>query len=130
VLARGPRNVYYRRAVPPAGVGGPFQSPGSREPYLLEYLAAWNNRGAVDAEIIFASRVLVQWVNAAAMSREVEARLDAQVGSIRTFVAAAKKNGAQDVAGMRLRIVPILKDERRSATTPLPAVAPREFTLE
>ncbi|MGD0873206.1 MAG: hypothetical protein ABSB88_26980 [Bryobacteraceae bacterium] len=129
LLVAGPHNVYFRRGVPPVGVLGTWRDPG-QEQFRLEYLGAWNHGGLVDAQHVFTRRTVVQWEDAAALTREVETRLDAQVAAIRAFVATAKQNGAPDVAGMRLRIVPVLKDDRQNTLAPLPALHPKEFTLE
>jgi hypothetical protein len=129
LLVAGPRNVYFRRGVPPVGVGGPWHDPG-REQFRLEYMGAWNHGGPVDAQRVFAQQTVVQWKDAAALTREVEERLDEQTAAIRAYVATAKQNGASDLAGLRLRIAPVLKDNRQNPLDPLPAVQPREFTLE
>jgi len=130
VLASGPRNVYYRRAVPPTGVRGTFHSPGDRNVYLLEYLAAWNHLDAASAQAVFTPRKIVQWTTAAALAREIETRIDAQVDDIRDFAARATQSGAKDLTGIRLRIVPILEDKRHGLPGALPGAAPREFILE
>ncbi|MGA3097480.1 MAG: hypothetical protein ABSF25_13575 [Bryobacteraceae bacterium] len=127
-LIGGPRNVYIRRAVPPEQAGGPFHSPG-REQFRLEYMKAWNH-GLTDVERVFRPQTALQWKDADTLSREVDGWLDAQVAAIRAFVAAAKQNGGPGLAGMRLQITPSLQDERRNSLVPLPAVSPREFTLE
>ena len=129
LLVAGPHNVYFRRGVPPVGVLGTWRDPG-QEQFRLEYLGAWNHGGLVDAQHVFTRRTVVQWEDAAALTREVETRLDAQVAAIRAFVAAAKQNGGPGLAGMRLQITPSLQDERRNSLVPLPAVSPKEFTLE
>jgi hypothetical protein len=130
LLARGARSVFYRRWVPPAGLHpGPWRNPG-REQLRLEYLGEWNHADLAEAKEVFTADAVVQWVDAAALTRDIEAHLEAQAAAIRAFVATARRNGAPDCAGMRLRIVPIVRDERRVRTTPLPAVTALEFTLE
>jgi hypothetical protein len=129
LLVAGPRNVYFRRGVPPVGVEGTWRDPGL-EVFRLEYMEAWNHGALVDAQRAFTPQTVVQWKDATALTREVEARLDEQTAAIRAYVATAKQNGAPDMAGLHLRIAPVLKDNRQNRLAPLPAVQPREFTLE
>lgn len=112
LLARGAHSVFYRRWVPPEGLHpGRWHDPG-REQLRLEYLAEWNHVGLAEAEEVSTADAVVQWVDGAALTRDIEAHLEAQA------------------AGVRLRITPIVRDERRSAHSPLPAVTALEFTLE
>jgi hypothetical protein len=111
------------------GVEGTWRDPGL-EVFRLEYMEAWNHGALVDAQRAFTPQTVVQWKDATALTREVEARLDEQTAAIRAYVATAKQNGAPDMAGLHLRIAPVLKDNRQNTLAPLPAVQPREFTLE
>jgi hypothetical protein len=133
VVAAGPRNVYFGRRVPPdlpTGCEHFLDPPGpGREQFRLEYMKAWNH-GSTDAERVFRPQTALQSKDAAALSREMEEWLNAQIAAIRAFMAMAKRNGAPDLAGMRLWITPSLQDQRRNSLVPLPEVSPREFTLE
>ena len=98
LLVAGPHNVYFRRGVPPVGVEGTWRDPG-QEQFRLEYMGAWNNGSLVDAEHVFKLQTVAQWTDAAALTREVETRLDAQIAAIRAFLATAKQNGARTWPG-------------------------------
>jgi hypothetical protein len=129
VLAPGIRSVYYVRLVPPVRYEAGFHNPG-RQQLRLEFLAAWNHSKDVDAGQIFAPVTRVQWSDAAALSEAIKQRLDAQEADIRAYIAEAKKNGAPNLAGLKLHIVPSLDDRRRTKAAPLPEPpAPRDITL-
>jgi hypothetical protein len=130
VLAPGIRSVYYVRVVPPARYEEGFHNPG-RQQYRLEFLAAWNHLDIAEAGKVFTPVTPVQWSGAAALSKTIEQRFDAQVADLRAYVAAAKKNGAPDLPAMKLEIVPLLDDRRLAKSPPLPEPpAPREITLQ
>jgi hypothetical protein len=129
LLAHGIRSVYYRRLVPPARDDRPFRDIG-RPRSLLEFLAAWNNRSLAEAEQVFTPVTEVQWTGAIALSREVSQRMNAQIARIQSFFDAAKQSGGPNLAGTKLRVIPVLKDERRSEKTPVPEFSPVEFTLK
>jgi len=132
VMAAGPRNVYFRRRVPPdLPVCEHFlQPPGpDREQLRLEYMKAWNH-GSMEVERVFRPKTALQWTDAATAVRDVETWLDAQIAAIRAFMSAAEQNGARNLAGVPLRIEPSFQDKRHDTLAPLPIVYPREFTLE
>jgi hypothetical protein len=133
LAAKGPHDVYYRRTVVPtdrqAGLGVPF-AIWDRQQELLEYLAALAQIRLPEARQVFSPANTIAWQDDERFSREVDQRLEAQADSIQAFVNAAEERGFKSLAGIKLRIVPQVEDQRVKATGPLPAVSPRELVLQ
>jgi hypothetical protein len=128
-LVPGVQAVDYVRMVPPARYDAGFRNAG-RQQFRLEFLAAWNHREVVEAGRVFTPVTKVQWSNAAALSNAIKQRLDAQEADIRAYVAEAKRNGAPDLASIKLEIVPSIDDRRLARSTPLPGPPePRSVTF-
>jgi hypothetical protein len=137
VVAEGPKIVYYRRiVVTKNGQAAWGECSVSTDPEVLrtEYLAAiggiLNGFDVPRVRNIFEPWDYLRWQNAEQVAREMKARLQAQVKAIRDFVNFAGLQGWSGAEGLRLRITPVVVDDRRDAHEALPAVAPVEFTLE
>jgi hypothetical protein len=132
LVAKGPRDVYYRRTVVPTnqqvGWGVP-DSLSDRQQERLEYLAALNQTSADEIIQTFSPTSTIWWHGREDFTRMVDVDLDGQAARVQSFVAAAGKRGLGNLAGLRLRIVTTVEDHRRSATSSPPEVAPKEFVL-
>jgi hypothetical protein len=133
VLARGPKDVYYKRIVVPADKQVGFGSCGSavdRIAIRIGYLAGLVNMPAHQAEDLFHRETAIRYQGNEEFEREVEQSLEAQEQGIRSLVRTAKERGLECAPGMSLRIVPEVIDRRQNAADRLPLVAPREIVLQ
>ena len=133
LVAKGPRDIYYRRKVVPTdrqiGWDVPF-SMSDRQWERLQYLAALNQFAEAEVMSIFWAQSSVPWHNAADFLRRTDADLEAQAANIQAFVAAARLRGIMVPSGISLKIVPKVKDLRRSIPGSLPEVAPEGFVVQ
>jgi hypothetical protein len=79
---------------------------------------------------VFRQQTSIEFRGGDDLRRQWDAALSAQETEIRNFVRTAKEHGLGSVAGMMLRIVPQLYDDRKITAGPSPALTPREFVLE
>jgi hypothetical protein len=132
LLARGPKDVYYRRTIVPTDkqVGfGTSASSLDRMAIRIGYLAQLRSVPVEQAERLFHSETHIHYTSTENFEREVEQSMKAQGQGIRELVQAIEKGGLR-APGIRLRIVPEVNDRREKATDPLPIVAPRDIDLE
>ncbi|MGB7761701.1 MAG: hypothetical protein WBL61_17850 [Bryobacteraceae bacterium] len=132
LLARGPRDVYYRRTIVPTDkqvVFGPCIPFVDRMAIRIGYLAQLRSVPVEQAERLFHSETQIRYTGKENFEREVESSMKAQEQGIRAWIQAIA-NGGLPASGVRLRIVPEVNDKRQNATDPLPAVAPRDIELE
>jgi hypothetical protein len=133
MLAAGPQNSYYRRTVAPTNERAPYSaSPGGvdRQKLAAEYLAPLADMTEGQAAYVFRQQTSIEFRGGDDLRRQWDAALSAQETEIRNFVRTAKEHGLGSVAGMMLRIVPQLYDDRKITAGPSPALTPREFVLE
>lgn len=132
LVAKGPRDTFYRRTVVPTnrqiGWGTPF-SNRDRNRELVEYLAAMTHLTSERAEQIFSPADVIVPKNKPDLSAEIDARLSAQVAEIQALSIAATQRGIQGLSGLKLTIAPEVEDHRAQRAAPLPALTPRELTL-
>ncbi len=133
LVAKGPRDVYYRRTVVPtnhqAGWGIPFSSWDDQQE-RLEYLAALNQMTVEQTKQVFWAGSVIRWRDLADFSSGVDSDLGGQAAGIQAFVSKAKQRGLAGLAGVTLKIIPEVADQRRNVTVVLPAEAPKEFVLQ
>jgi hypothetical protein len=133
MLAVGPQNAYYRRTVAPTNEQVPYSaSPGSvdRQNLAAEYLAPLAKMTAGQTAYVFHQQTLIEYRGDDDLRRRWDAALSAQEAAIRDFVRAAQKGGMGSVAGITLKIVPQVYDDRKATAGPTPPLTPREFVLE
>ncbi|MGD0049089.1 MAG: hypothetical protein ABSE42_18985 [Bryobacteraceae bacterium] len=131
LLARGPRDVYYKRTIVPTDKQVGFGSSASsidRMAIRIGYLAQLRSVPFEQAERLFHSETQIRYTGAENFEREVERSMQIQEQGIRAFLQAIEKNGLR-ATGVRLRIVPEVNDKRENMTDPLPVVAPRDIDL-
>jgi hypothetical protein len=128
----GPTNVYLRRNVMEAGQsteweGGLEEIPGV---YRERYLAALGHLSQEQMTQLLHPFLAIYWQSAEQLAREMARHMSEQANAIRDFVVSAQSAGLGSVAGMRLKIVPEVRDIRRLSHDPLPKAEPREIVLE
>lgn len=79
---------------------------------------------------MFHQQTLIEYRGDDDLRRRWDAALSAQEAAIRDFVRAAQKGGMGSVAGITLKIVPQVYDDRKATAGPTPPLTPREFVLE
>ncbi len=133
VAIEGPTNVYVRSVAietgKPAEWGelGLDKIPGV---YRERYLAALGFLTQEQMTQLLHPFVHIYWESAEQVAREMARQMDEQAIAFRDFVAGAESAGMGRVAGIRLKIQPVVRDIRRLTHDSMPAVEPREIVLE
>jgi hypothetical protein len=132
LLARGPKDVYYKRTVVPTNrqVGlGSCLSLLDRMAIRLGYVAALARRSVEETQRLFRSETYTSYTSREDFQREVERSMTEQVLGIRECFQAIENAGMR-APDIRLRIVPEVNDTRQNPKElALPVVATREFDL-
>ena len=136
LIAAGPRNVYFRRALIPTN--GELQWPVDEEPTPiirpgdceLEYLARLGNRSVEEVRRLFLTSTELKGRNATDISRERDKKLDEQLLDIRHFVQETMLRSRSDPFLVRLQVKPSLTDFRRGSNATPPQPNPRELVLD
>jgi hypothetical protein len=131
LVARGPRNIYCKRTVVPTdqqvGIGS-SESYLDRMPIRLEYLAEAAHVDAIRATELFHPETAIQYRGTEDFERQAQQNMTTQQQGIDRLLQCAKERGFS-AAGVRLRIIPDVVDQRKDKTDPLPAVAEREIVF-
>jgi hypothetical protein len=133
LLARGPTDAYYRRFVVPTNkqiASSLGRESIERNKLRIQYLATLEQPHDQPAESIFHAQTSIQVQNDAQLHQQWDTALQAQEAAIRAFVRSAQDRGLGSVTGMTLKIVPQVNDRRKTTSSPIPPLTPREFVLD
>jgi hypothetical protein len=132
LLAKGPRDAYYRRTIIPTNMQVGWSTPFftfDRQEELLGYLGAWNYLKLDDARRIFWPTTTVNWLGAESFSSYAESALASQMFEIQSFVARAQELGARELSGKQLQIASSIEDHRNGGAPSPTLVSPKPFTI-
>ena len=131
LLAQGPRDVYYKTTMVPTDKQVGFGSGGSlidRMALIIGYLARLGSTPEKETVRLFHAETPIRFTTMEDFEREVDQSMKAQEQGIRSFIQAIEKSGLA-APSVTLRIVPEVNDNRKSLSSTLPAVAPRDIDL-
>jgi hypothetical protein len=133
LVAKGPRNVYFRRTVVPTNRqvvwGTPFGSC-EKDEEQLEYLAAMTQTSIVNVSGIFSPSTTIQWRTEDDFLSRSMAALSGQSTAIQAFVETARQRGLKGLADLKLTGFPILDDRRHSTIEALPKLPTMNIAVQ
>ena len=127
-------DVLYQRTIVPAG--GRAATPGpnfrntDRQVYRRAYVAELGGLSVEEADKLFCPTTNIRWRSSRGFTREAQLAMAPQAERIYAFVVEAKREGLINVHGIRLKIDPVINDERHLPGSPLPPIGPREIKLD
>jgi hypothetical protein len=133
LVARGPRDVYYRRTVVPTDqqVGWSIEFTSRNEKHHQEYFAALLGMNVDRIRSTFSAISYIEWEDQDAFIHEARSRLESQSVWILSLLAEAKQLGFTVPSGKAFRIAVEIEDSRLTALPPVPRSLPaKEFYLQ
>ncbi len=131
LLARGPRDVFYKRTVVPTNQQVGFGSCGSslvRAQIRIGYLAQLRRSTAEETERLFHTETTIPYTTIEDFEQATERHLKAQEQGIHEFVRALERHGLP-IPDLRLHLIPEVSDRRQTSKDPLPVPPPRDISL-
>ena len=131
-LAHGPRDVYCKRTIVPTDKQVGIGSSGAtldRDAIRIGYLAQLGHMPLDQAQSLIHSETHIYYADDESFARMVDQTMQVQEQGIRNLLRAIESDGLRAPA-IHLRVVPEVRDERRTQNDPLPSVAPRDIDLD